>query len=75
MIDSTLFSLGVTTVSSMVIGFIVSGLIISKFKPRTSYLLIWNICIGVFYVIGEVIMMFLGCEDGTMQGNLTETGM
>lgn len=71
---SSVFS-GVSTVLAMTFGFLASGFFISKFKPRTSYLLAWNVVIGCVYIAGQIVLMFLGCEDTTMQGNISNIGL
>ena len=59
---------GPISIIGMVIGFLVSGAVISKYKPRAGILLIWNIIIGVVHLFGDVIFIFLGCNGTQIQG-------
>ncbi|GLH12816.1 Solute carrier organic anion transporter family member, partial [Gryllus bimaculatus] len=54
---------GCIAISAMVIGFLVSGIIISKYKPRTLYILSWNVLAGLCYFVCEIIFMFLSCPN------------
>ncbi|XP_043494438.1 solute carrier organic anion transporter family member 74D isoform X2 [Polistes fuscatus] len=70
---------GPLSLVGMVLGFLLSGLVISKFKPGPRPLLAWNVLVGVFFVAGQISFIFLGCSDvgiegvdlKTMQMNLT----
>lgn len=70
---------GPISLVGMVLGFLLSGLIISKFKPGPRPLLAWNVFVGFCFVAGQVAFMFFGCTDAgirgvdfeTMQMNLT----
>ncbi|XP_076246769.1 organic anion transporting polypeptide 33Ea [Calliopsis andreniformis] len=70
---------GPISLVGMVLGFLFSGLIISKFKPGPRPLLAWNVFVGVCFVAGQIVFIFLGCSDigikgldlETMQMNLT----
>lgn len=70
---------GPISLVGMVLGFLLSGLIISKFKPGPRPLLAWNVFVGICFVAGQVLFIFLGCSDigfeglnlETMQMNLT----
>ncbi|XP_011147025.1 solute carrier organic anion transporter family member 4C1 isoform X1 [Harpegnathos saltator] len=70
---------GPISLIGMVLGFLLSGLIISKFKPSSRPLLAWNVLVGICYVAGQVSFIFLGCKNAgirgvdlqTMQINLT----
>ncbi|KAL0274770.1 UNVERIFIED_CONTAM: hypothetical protein PYX00_002818 [Menopon gallinae] len=66
---------GVTTVLSMVIGFVVAGVFISKMRPRTSYLLGWNVIVGLTYMAGELILMFISCEENGLDGQTINYGV
>ena len=52
----------------MIIGLLVSGAVISKFKPGAGIILFWNIIIGVVKVLGDVAFIFLGCDSTQIQG-------
>lgn len=43
------------------IGVLVSGLVISKYRPRARYMAGWNVIVGAFAVCGMVAYAFLGC--------------
>ncbi|XP_029161942.1 solute carrier organic anion transporter family member 4C1 [Nylanderia fulva] len=70
---------GPISLVGMVLGFLLSGLLISKFKPGPRPLLAWNVFVGICFVAGQVSFMFFGCTDAgirgvdfeTMQMNLT----
>ncbi|XP_076171116.1 organic anion transporting polypeptide 33Ea isoform X2 [Ptiloglossa arizonensis] len=70
---------GPISLVGMVLGFLFSGLTISKFKPGPRPLLAWNVFVGVCFVAGQILFIFLGCSDigikgvdlETMQMNLT----
>lgn len=61
-------AIGPTAILAMTLGFLVSGFVISKFKPRPSYVLGWNVLVGFSFVIGEILFIFLKCDDGTLVG-------
>lgn len=65
--------IGPAAILAMCLGFLVSGQVISKFKPGPKYLLGWNVVVGIFAVIGQIIAMFISCEDTTFQGYNPET--
>jgi len=52
----------------MVLGFLLSGLIISKFKPGPRPLLAWNVLVGICFVLGQILFIFLGCTDAGIRG-------
>ena len=70
---------GPISLVGMVLGFLFSGLIISKFKPGPRPLLAWNVFVGICFVAGQILFIFLGCSHigimgldlETMQMNLT----
>ncbi|XP_055606814.1 solute carrier organic anion transporter family member 74D [Uranotaenia lowii] len=43
------------------IGVLLSGIIISRYKPRARYMAAWNVLVGALSVIGMVVYAFLGC--------------
>lgn len=59
---------GPTAILAMTSGFLISGAVISKFKPRPLYLLSWNVIVGFSFVLGEISFIFLSCEDSNMVG-------
>uniref|UniRef100_A0A182QCQ2 Solute carrier organic anion transporter family member n=1 Tax=Anopheles farauti TaxID=69004 RepID=A0A182QCQ2_9DIPT len=44
------------------IGVLLSGLVISKFKPRARYMAAWNVIVGLLSVLGMIAYAFLGCS-------------
>lgn len=72
---------GPISLVGMVLGFLFSGMVISKFKPGPRPLLAWNVFVGVCFVAGQIHFIFLGCADvdvrgldfDTMQMNLTSS--
>ncbi|XP_055623979.1 solute carrier organic anion transporter family member 74D-like [Toxorhynchites rutilus septentrionalis] len=44
------------------IGVLLSGIVISKYKPRARYMAAWNILVGALSVMGMVMYAFLGCS-------------
>ncbi|KAJ9574436.1 hypothetical protein L9F63_025920, partial [Diploptera punctata] len=65
---------GVASILSSVAGFLISGYLISKYKPRTSYVLGWNVIVGCVYITAEIIFIFLGCKHHDLQGVHSSTG-
>jgi hypothetical protein len=59
---------GVPAILATVAGFLISGYVISRFKPRTSLVLGWNVFVGCVYIAGEILFIFLGCADNGLQG-------
>ncbi|XP_055380760.1 solute carrier organic anion transporter family member 74D [Condylostylus longicornis] len=60
--DATII-IGPMIVAGMIIGFIVSGVTISKRKPNASKLLTWNIIVGIIHLCFIVSHFFIYCED------------
>ncbi|KAM7352129.1 organic anion transporting polypeptide 33Ea [Cochliomyia hominivorax] len=54
---------GPVSIIGMVIGLIGSGVIISKKKPSPSKVLMWNVIVGLVYILGQVSYMFMYCKD------------
>ena len=52
----------------MILGFLVSGAVISKYKPSPRILLGWNVIIGVAYIVGEAGFLFLSCPETGIRG-------
>lgn len=59
---------------AMMAGFLLSGYIISRYKPRAKYVLGWNVFVGFVYITGEILFIFLGCSDNGLQGLQQSTG-
>ena len=49
-------------------GILISGLIISKYKPRARYLAAWNVIVGIISVMGIISYAFLGCAASDNTG-------
>ncbi|XP_075237504.1 organic anion transporting polypeptide 58Dc isoform X2 [Lycorma delicatula] len=45
------------------IGILVSGIVITKFKPTARCLALWNVFVGVVSIAGIISYIFLGCAD------------
>ncbi|XP_058065662.1 solute carrier organic anion transporter family member 74D isoform X1 [Anopheles bellator] len=43
------------------VGVLLSGLVISRFKPRARYMAAWNVLVGILSVAGMIAYAFLGC--------------
>ncbi|XP_031830783.1 organic anion transporting polypeptide 58Dc [Nomia melanderi] len=48
-------------------GILLSGLIISKYKPKARYLAAWNVMVGAISVMGMISYAFLGCSANDNQ--------
>ncbi|KAF7990327.1 hypothetical protein HCN44_000132 [Aphidius gifuensis] len=53
---------GPISLISMVLGFFFSGWFISKFNPRPSRLLSWNVFGGTLWAVVQIILIFNTCE-------------
>lgn len=47
-------------------GFLLSGVVITKFKPPPNYLFFWNILIGVLLTCGQYSFSFFGCDSNNI---------
>ncbi|KAH1029940.1 hypothetical protein HUJ05_003086 [Dendroctonus ponderosae] len=56
------------------IGILISGLIISKFKPRARYLAAWNVIVGAVSVMGIISYAYLGCEENDNRAPVLPSG-
>ncbi|XP_023287779.1 solute carrier organic anion transporter family member 5A1 [Orussus abietinus] len=64
---------GPISLVGMVLGFLLSGAVISKFKPGPRPLLAWNVLVGFCFVAGQIFFIFLGCADPGISGLNLET--
>lgn len=55
-------------------GILLSGLMISTYKPRARYLAAWNVMIGAISVMGMISYAFLGCPANDNQVALQSNG-
>lgn len=56
----------------MVSGFLLSGYIISKYKPGPRKLFFWNVIVGFGYMVGQISYIFLSCDNNYIN-NFTGT--
>ncbi|XP_015609202.1 solute carrier organic anion transporter family member 2A1 [Cephus cinctus] len=56
-------------------GILLSGLIISKYKPKARYLAAWNVMVGAISVMGMVSYAFLGCSANDNQMSVQPNGV
>jgi glucose uptake protein GlcU len=59
---------GVPAILATMVGFLVSGYVISRFKPRAGLVLGWNVIVGCIYIAGEILFLFLACKDNGLYG-------
>lgn len=59
------FSLVTGTVALVfsAIGILLSGFLVTRYKPSARYMAAWNIIVGVGTVFGMITYIFLGCAD------------
>lgn len=55
-------------------GILLSGLVISKYKPKARYLAAWNVIVGAISVMGMISYAFLGCPANDNQISVTKDG-
>ncbi|KAK9758932.1 Kazal-type serine protease inhibitor domain [Popillia japonica] len=56
------------------IGVLLSGLIVSKLRPRARSLAAWNVIVGAISVFGIISYAYLGCLDNTQYASLINNG-
>lgn len=56
------------------VGILLSGMIISKFRPRARYLAGWNVVVGAISVMGMIAYVFLGCPANDNHGPILQNG-
>lgn len=54
---------GTVALAFSAIGVLLSGFIISRYKPRARYMAAWNVICAVLVVAGVVTYAFIGCPD------------
>lgn len=52
---------GTMGIVAAALGVLISGAIISKYKPRTRYMAAWNTIVGVISALGFIVYIFIGC--------------
>ncbi|XP_005176679.1 solute carrier organic anion transporter family member 74D [Musca domestica] len=57
------------------VGVLLSGVVISKFKPSARYLAAWNILVDIVTLTGMIIYIFIGCaaNDNSLINNPNES--
>lgn len=55
-------------------GILLSGLVISKYKPKARYLAAWNVMVGAISVMGMISYAFLGCPANDSQIMVQQDG-
>ncbi|XP_075153050.1 organic anion transporting polypeptide 33Ea [Haematobia irritans] len=61
--QSATIVVGPINILGIVVGFIGSGLILTKKKPSPSKVLMWNVIVGIIAILGQIAYMFLYCSD------------
>ncbi|XP_058831551.1 solute carrier organic anion transporter family member 74D-like isoform X2 [Topomyia yanbarensis] len=56
------FVTGTVALAFSAVGILVSGVVITRYRPRARYLAAWNVLVGALSVMGMVIYAFLGCS-------------
>lgn len=56
-------------------GILLSGLVISKYKPSARYLAGWNVMVGAISVLGMISYAFLGCTAPNHHLTLKSDGL
>lgn len=54
---------GPSVMIGMAIGMLCSGILISKFKPRSSLLFFWNVIVGLIVLFATISFSQMGCEN------------
>ncbi|XP_030370768.1 solute carrier organic anion transporter family member 74D [Scaptodrosophila lebanonensis] len=73
---------GTVALAFSAVGVLLSGFIISRFKPRARYMAAWNVIVGFLTVAGILAYAFIGCpgnessvivniHDSTLSNNAT----
>jgi glucose uptake protein GlcU len=60
---------GPFTIIGVCVGFLASGYVISKKKPKPSKLLMWNVIVGFGYMAGQISYLYLTCPGEKTVGN------
>ncbi|XP_073826986.1 organic anion transporting polypeptide 33Ea [Musca autumnalis] len=64
--QSATIVVGPASILGMVVGLVGSGLILTKKKPAPSKVLMWNVIVGIVFILGQVGYMFLYCSDSVV---------
>ncbi|XP_034248496.1 solute carrier organic anion transporter family member 74D [Thrips palmi] len=52
------------------IGILLSGIVITKFRPNARHMALWNTLVGLVSAAGIISYIFLGCPDNDSYGGL-----
>lgn len=52
---------GTVALAFSALGVLISGFVISKFKPSARYMAAWNVLVGLLSVAGCIAYAFIGC--------------
>lgn len=52
---------GPISLVGLALGFLLSGLTISRYRPRAKYVLLYNVIVGGIYLFGHIANLFLAC--------------
>ncbi|XP_035719579.1 solute carrier organic anion transporter family member 74D-like [Vespa mandarinia] len=66
---------GTVGLISSAFGILLSGLIISKYKPKARYLAAWNVMVGAISIMGIISYAFLGCSANDDQMAIQSNGV
>lgn len=61
---------GPITILSMMIGFLLSGWLITRYRPATRKILMWNLVVGVFGLAGFASNLWLQCAPQSVIGSV-----
>jgi cell division protein FtsW (lipid II flippase) len=62
------FILGLTGIMFMCTGLLLAGYLISRFKFHAWKLQVWDVLIGIIWIIILVVFAFLGCDSKPIHG-------
>ncbi|KAK9504054.1 hypothetical protein O3M35_010489 [Rhynocoris fuscipes] len=65
---------GTVGLTCSAVGIMISGSVISKFKPRPTYLAAWNVITETFDFLGYFSFAFLGCLKDDLYGSYNTDG-
>jgi uncharacterized protein with PQ loop repeat len=57
------FTTGTVALVFSAMGILISGITISKVKPKARHLALWNVIVGALSVVGMISYTFLGCAE------------
>lgn len=71
------FKIGTVSFVFSGLGVLLSGVIISKYKPRARYLAAWNVITSTIAILGLIANYYIGCEanDRLLEQNFERQGI